>query len=127
MQYHHPVRAALLLTTCVLAGCTRAELHPDAATIATEYGLTGVVSDTIVTSAGPLEGTLVPVTLADGRAAHLFVPTYQSRDVEAVYLRDGDSLVPLRISGPTGRPPLFRASAGDAGGLVHDLIMRRHD
>jgi hypothetical protein len=124
---HHPVRAALLLTLCVPGGCIRAEPRPDAASIAREYGLTGVVSETIVTSAGPLEGTLVPVILADGRAAHLFVPTYQSRDVEAVYLRDGDALLALQVSGHTGRPPLFRASAGDAGGLVHDLLMRRHD
>ncbi len=124
---HHRVRAALLLTICVPGGCIRAEPRSDAATIARQYGLTGVVTETIVTSAGPLEGTLVPVTLADGRAAHLFVPTYQSRDIEAVYLRDGDSLLALQLSGQTGRPPLFRASAGDAGGLVHDLIMRRHD
>ncbi len=127
MHDHHPVRAVLLLMTCVLGGCTRAEPRPDAATMATEYGLAGVVSETIVTSAGPLEGTLVPVTLADGRAAHLFVPTYQSRDIEAVYLRDGDSLLALQLTGQTGRPPLFRASSGDAGGLVHDLITRRHD
>jgi hypothetical protein len=124
---HHLVRAALLLTTCLLGGCIRAGLRPDAATIAREYGLTGVVTETIVTSAGPLEGTLVPVTLADGRAAHLFVPTYQSRDVEPVYLRDGDTLVALQLSGHTGQSLLFRASTGDAGGLVHDLIMRRRD
>ena len=124
---HQLVRAAVLLTTCLLGGCIRAGLRSDAATIAREYGLTGVVTETIVTSAGPIEGTLVPVTLADGRAAHLFVPTYQSRDVEAVYLRDGDTLMAVQISGQTGRAPLFRASTGDAGGLVHDLIMRRHD
>ncbi len=124
---HHLVRAVLLLTTCLLGGCIRAGLRPDATTIAREYGLTGLVTDTIVTSAGPLEGTLVPVTLADGRAAHLFVPTYQSRDVEAVYLRDGDTLVPLQLSGHTGQSTVFRASAGDASGLAHDLIIRRHD
>lgn len=124
---HHRVRAALLLTTCVLGGCVHAERGSDAATIARQYGLTGLVTETIVTSNGPLEGTLVPVTLADGRAAHLFVPTYQSRDVEPVYLRDGDTLVALQLSGHTGRSPLFRASTGDAGGLVHDLITRRHD
>lgn len=82
--------------------------------MARQHGLTGAVALTVATDVGELEGTLVPVTMADGRRAHLFVPTYQSRDVAAVYLRDEQGLHPVQLTGHLTRD-------------VGDLLTRRRE
>jgi hypothetical protein len=104
--------AALVLAVCgsaAVGGCVRAAAQPDAAMIAQQYGLPGAVANTVATSAGPLQGTLVPVTMADGRQAQLFVPLHQSPDVEAVYLRDDQGLHPVRLTGQTTREQMVQA------------------
>jgi len=44
-----------------------------------------------------MRGTLVPVTLADGRKAQLFVPHQRQNDPHGVYLRDEQGLHPVRV------------------------------
>ena len=41
------------------------------------YGVSGAYADTIATPDGTLKGTVVPVTLADGRRAQLDIPGEQ--------------------------------------------------
>lgn len=53
----------------------------------------------------------MPVQLAGGRQAHLFIPTYQSRDVDAVYRRDEQGLHPVHLTGSTSRDDMVRAPA----------------
>ena len=43
------------------------------------------------------------IITVDGQRVHFFVPTYQSRDVEAVYLRDEQGLHPVRLGSSAGR------------------------
>jgi hypothetical protein len=95
----------------VLAGCSRVETPLSAAQIEQQYGLTGARTDIQATSAGQLQGTLVPITLADGRAAHIFIPLQQSKDVEAVYLRDEQGLHPVRLETNARREDMARAPA----------------
>lgn len=106
----HATAVIALLLAGASSGCARTDDAPDAATIARQYGVTGAVAETIATSAGDLHGTLVPVTMADGGEAHLFVPMYQSRDVEAVYLRDDQGLHAVQVTVATTRADLVRAS-----------------
>lgn len=107
----HIAAILMLLAAGVLDACTRVEGSPDASMIARDYGVSGAVPETITTDAGPVQGTLVPITLADGTHGQLFVPLRQSRDVEAVYLRDAQGLHPVQLASTTTREELVRAPA----------------
>ena len=61
------------------------------------YGVSGAYADTIATPDGTLKGTVVPVTLADGRRAQLVIPAERARDLHAVYLRDEEGLHPVML------------------------------
>lgn len=95
----------------VLAGCSRVETPLSAAQIEQQYGLAGAYADTLATSAGQLDGTLVPITLANGQAAHLFIPLQQSKDVETIYLRDAQGLHPVRLESNARREDMAHAPA----------------
>lgn len=109
MTHTHALMAALL-GAAVLGGCTRTVKATDAAQIEQQSGLTGAFADSVSTDAGALQGTLVPVTLAGGRQAHLFIPAHQSKDVEAVYLRDDQGLHPVRLTDRAKRDDMVRAA-----------------
>jgi len=80
----------------VFAGCTKTDaMTPE--NIDQKYGLSGAYSDTVQTSDGAIHGTLVPVTLADGRKAQLFVPQDSRSQAHAVYLRDDQGLHPVHV------------------------------
>ena len=66
----------------------------DAQQIEQKYGVAGAFAGTIETPGGPMTGTLVPITLANGRQAQLFIPQRQANDVQAVYIRDDQGLHP---------------------------------
>ena len=57
----------------------------------------------------PLNGTLVPITLANGRQEYLFIPQKQTNDPHAVYLRDEQGLHPVRLSDNVSRDELARS------------------
>ena len=71
--------------------------------------MTGAFASTIVTPDGPMTGTLVPITLATGRQAHLFIPQRQASDVQAVYIRDDQGLHPVELSDHASRDEMTRA------------------
>jgi hypothetical protein len=81
----------------------------DARQIEQQYGVSGAYTDTILTSDGPLKGTLVPITLANGRQGHLFIPQQQISNADAVYLRDEQGLHPVRLSDNVSRDELARS------------------
>jgi hypothetical protein len=70
------IRSVLLAAAVVCAGaslgCTREVQAMTPQTIARQYGVPGAYSETVSTADGSLAGTIVPVTLADGRAMQLF-------------------------------------------------------
>lgn len=74
-----------------------------------QYGVSGAYADTIGTSDGPLKGTLVPITLANGRQGHLFIPQKQARDPHAVYLSDEQGLHPVQLRDNASRDELARS------------------
>jgi hypothetical protein len=76
-----------------------------------QYGVSGAYTETVATSDGSLTGTIVPVTLADGRTAQLFIPTKQMKQPHAVYLRDGDGLHPVAVKDNVTRDQITRAPA----------------
>src|SRR5678815_4492916 len=106
------VIAALALTALSVAGftaCTQDVQAMDAQQIEKQYGVSGAYAETINTSDGPLKGTLVPITLANGHQGHLFIPQRQATDLQTVYLRDEEGLHPVRLGDNVSRDELTRS------------------
>jgi hypothetical protein len=102
------------ITLAILAAagstsCSRDVQAMDAQQIEQKYGVTGAFATTIQTPGGPMTGTLVPITLASGRQAQLFIPQRQQSDVQAVYIRDDQGLHPVELSDRTSREEMTRA------------------
>ena len=106
------VLAACALTALSAAGftaCTQDVQAMDAQQIEKQYGVSGAYAETINTSDGPLKGTLVPITLANGHQGHLFIPQRQATDLQTVYLRDEEGLHPVRLGDNVSRDELTRS------------------
>jgi hypothetical protein len=103
--------ALLLAAATVLVGCERTTEAVTPQKIEQQYGVTGAYTDDVTTSDGALRGTLVPVTLADGRKAQLFVPHQRENEPHGVYLRDDQGLHPVHIKENATREDLASAPA----------------
>jgi len=64
--------ALALLGATFLTACTRDAQAMDAQQIEQQYGVSGAYIDTVATADGTLRGTLVPITLANGRRSSSF-------------------------------------------------------
>jgi hypothetical protein len=93
------------------SGCSQDAQAVSPQAIERQYGVTGAYADSVSTADGSLKGTLVPVTLADGRSAQLFIPGKASREPHAVYLRDSDGLHPVSVKDNATRDELVRSPA----------------
>ena len=102
--------ALLFASATVLVGC---EQKADAVTpekIEQQYGVSGAYTGSVPTSdGGAIRGTLVPVTLADGRKAQLFVPQQRRDEPHGVYLHDDQGLHPVHIKDSATREDLAAA------------------
>ncbi len=67
-----------------------------------------------------MKGTTVPVTLADGRRAQLFIPLQRTDEPHAVYLRDETGIHPVQVQDSVTRdqfvqtPPTVVARRAEA-------------
>jgi len=95
----------------VFVGCTRNAEALTPERIEQQYGVPGAFTDAVSTSDGAIRGTLVPVTLADGRKAQLFVPQRPGNEPHGVYLRDDQGLHPVRIKQGATREEITNAPA----------------
>jgi len=98
-----------LLSFVALGACSRdiQAMTPDQ--IQRQYGVTGAYADTITTADGPMKGTMVPVTLADGRQAQLFIPSQRTDEPHAVYLKDQDGIHPVQVQDSMTRDQFIQA------------------
>ena len=106
------ILAALAVATVgglLLAACTKDVQAMSAQQIERDYGLSGATNGSVDTPDGPLSGMLVPITLANGRAGHLFIPQRQANDVHAVYIQDERGLHPVQLGASARRDELARA------------------
>jgi hypothetical protein len=101
---------ALLGATGVTA-CTQDVRALEAQQIEQQYGVAGAYPGTVATPDGALAGTLVPITLANGRQGHLFIPQQRASAPDAVYLRDEQGLHPVRLGDNVSREDLARSPA----------------
>jgi hypothetical protein len=100
-----------LVSATLFAACTSDAQGMDARQIEQQYGVAGAYESTITTSDGPLKGTLVPITLANGRQGHLFVPQKQTKSADAVYVRDEQGLHPVELKESVSRDDVASAPA----------------
>jgi len=79
-------------------GLTPAELQQ-------RYGISDAYVGQVTPADGTLRGTLVPVTLPDGRKAELIIPD-RSGQAHTAYFRDADGLHPIEIADNVKRDQL---------------------
>lgn len=103
--------AAAAMCATAFTACSRDVQAMTPQNIEQQYGVAGAYTDTVSTADGSLRGTLVPVTLADGRTAQLFIPAKASKEPHAVYLRDGEGLHPVSMRASSTRDEITRSPA----------------
>jgi hypothetical protein len=93
----------LFISVMFASACSRdvAALTPQQ--VEQDYGVTGAQTGVVSTADGQVRGTLVPVTLADGRRAQLLIPPRSRTEPHAVYLNDEQGLHPVELSPGTTR------------------------
>jgi hypothetical protein len=99
------------LITAVVTGCSAEAKAFDPRQIEQQYGVSGAYTGSVATPGGPMQGTIVPITLADGRTAQLVIPQRQASDVRSVYLVDNDGLHPVQLTDHASRQDVIRAPA----------------
>jgi hypothetical protein len=100
-----------LMMAAGVSGCAADARTLDPNQIEQQYGVSGAYTGSVATPSGPIHGTIVPITLADGRPAQLIIPQRQASDVRSVYLVDGDGLHPVQLNEHASRQDVIRAPA----------------
>jgi hypothetical protein len=67
------------------------------------YGIPDAYTGQVSTPDGALRGTLVPVTLPDGRRAELVIPDNGQSQPHAAYMRDDQGLHPIEVEPTASR------------------------
>jgi hypothetical protein len=116
IQSHQPVRtmarlASVLAVAGLVVGCATEAKTLDPDQVEKQYGVSGAYNGSIPTPDGPMEGTIIPITLADGRTAQLVIPKRQASDAKSVYLVDNDGLHPVQLNEHATRQDVTRAPA----------------
>jgi len=106
-----PWLAAAVVVAGAVAGCTTEAKTLDPQQIEKQYGVSGAYTGSVATPNGPMQGTIIPITLADGRTAQLVIPQRQASDTRSVYLADADGLHPVQLRENASRQEVTRAPA----------------
>jgi hypothetical protein len=106
------IASALVVGVGLIASsCSRDAQAMTPERIETSYGVAGAYTDRIVTPDGSLQGTVVPVTLADGRRAQLVIPVERANEPHAAYIRDDAGLHPVHLNDGTRRDEIIQRPA----------------
>ena len=107
--------AAVLAVSAAIAmavsACSRDAEAMDLSQIDQQYGVSGASNETISTSDGRVRGTLVPITLPNGRQGQLFIPQQKANYPHPVYVRDEQGLHPVHLRDSATRDEIVRAPA----------------
>ena len=106
--------AALATYALVCSGCgtnanAGAALTPQQ--LQQQYGITDATMGTVQTADGAMQGTLVPVTLPDGRRAQLIIPAQNPNEPHAMYYQDAQGIHPVALQSDVTRQQLASAQA----------------
>jgi hypothetical protein len=105
-----PLLASALMVASGVSACSTGEaktLEPQQ--IEQQYGVSGAYTGNVVTPNGSMQGTIIPITLADGRTAQLVIPQRQASDVRSVYLLDNEGMHPVQLKENASRQEVISA------------------
>jgi hypothetical protein len=98
------IMSAVLLTGATFGtACSRDVGAVTPQQVEDDYGISGAHPGVVTTANGQVRGTLVPVTLADGRTGQLLIPPRSRTEPHGVYLHDDQGLHPIELSPGTTR------------------------
>jgi hypothetical protein len=103
MKAQHVGSAAMVIGALLGSGCSRDIAAVTPKQVENDYGVAGAQTGTVTTADGTIRGTLVPVTLADGRTAQLVIPARSRNEPHGIYLNDEQGLHPIEVSPGTSR------------------------
>jgi len=103
--------AAALVVAGAVSACATEAKTLDPQQIEKQYGVSGAYTGSVATPNGPMQGTIIPITLADGRTAQLVIPQRQASDARSVYLADAEGLHPVQLHENANRQDVIRAPA----------------
>jgi hypothetical protein len=93
-----PASVGVICVTFLASACTKqvdaAGVSPQ--TLQDRYGITNAYAGQVATPQGAIKGTIVPVTLPDGRTAQLIVPE-NNRDYHPAYIQDEQGVHPVAL------------------------------
>jgi hypothetical protein len=98
--------SALLIGSSLLPGCSRDVQAITPQQLQQQYGIADAYTGQVTTPDGALRGTLVPVTLPDGRKAELIIPDRRANEPHGVYFRDEQGLHPIEVQETVSREQL---------------------
>jgi hypothetical protein len=100
--------AGAVFVSILTISCTKQAEAPSPQALQEQYGIRDAYRGEVSTPEGAVHGTLVPVTLADGRKAELIVPD-GSKDYHAAYVQDDQGIHPIAVQPGTTREDLVAA------------------
>ena len=113
--------SAVIAAAASVWACSRDAQAVSPAQLERQYGVAGAYTGTVSTPDGGLTGTVVPVTLADGRPAQLVIPTRSAADPHAAYIRDDTGWHPVEVLDGASRDELTRSPV-----VVERRVERAH-
>ena len=88
--------AGILLSSAMSACSSDVQaLTPDQ--LQQQYGITDAYAGQVTTPDGSIRGTLVPMTLPDGRRGELIIPDRGAVGAHTAYIRDDEGLHPIEL------------------------------
>ena len=100
---------ALILLAGLASSCSTDTAAVTPEQLQQHYGVTNAYNGTFQTPEGALKGTVVPVKLADGREAQLFIPAGRRNDND-VYIRDEEGFHPVLVDQKLRRDDYVQSS-----------------
>jgi hypothetical protein len=109
MKLHYVALAGFFIGVIGATACSRDVAAVSPQQVENDYGIAGAHTGAVATADGQVRGTLVPVTLADGRQAQLLIPSRSQNEPHGVYLHDDQGLHPVELSPGTTRSDMQTA------------------
>jgi hypothetical protein len=103
--------AALVGIGTLASACSRDVQAMTPQQLQDQYGITDAYQGQVATTDGALRGTLVPVTLPDGRNVQLLIPNQRANAPHAAYISDAQGLHPVEVQAGATRDELVSAPA----------------
>lgn len=104
-KFAHIVAIGVTGLSLLSVSCTKQVDAMSPQTLQQRYGITNASTGLVATPEGAIKGTIIPVTLPNGRNAELIVPD-NTNDYHAAYFRDDEGVHPIALQDGVTRDQL---------------------